>query len=52
MSKAWLLLRIVDTDEVAYIPCSDISKERMVVKSEVVKADADPELDRAVKIAF
>ena len=29
-----------------------ISKERMVVKSEVVKADADPELDRAVKIAF
>ncbi len=29
-----------------------IAKDRLVVKSEVVKAKADPELDRAVKIAF
>ena len=29
-----------------------IGKDRLVVKSEVVKAEADPELDRAVKIAF
>lgn len=29
-----------------------ISKDRMVVKSEVVKAAADPELDRAVNITF
>ena len=29
-----------------------IAKDRLVVKSEVVKAMADPELDRAVKIAF
>ena len=29
-----------------------IAKDRLVVKSEVVKAKADPELDRAVKITF
>ena len=29
-----------------------ISKDRLVVKSEVVKAKADPELERAVKISF
>lgn len=29
-----------------------IAKDRLVVKSEVVKAKADPELERAVKIAF
>ena len=29
-----------------------ISKDRVVVKSEVVKATADPELDRAVEISF
>jgi len=29
-----------------------IAKDRLVVKSEVVKAKADPELDRAVRIAF
>lgn len=29
-----------------------ISKDRLVVKSEVVKAQADPELERAVKITF
>ena len=29
-----------------------ISKDRLVIKSEVVKAKADPELDRAVKISF
>ena len=29
-----------------------IAKDRLVVKSEVVKAKADPELDRAVKISF
>ncbi len=29
-----------------------ISKDRLVVKSEVVKAKADPELERAVKITF
>lgn len=29
-----------------------ISKDRLVVKSEVVKAQADPELERAVKIVF
>ena len=29
-----------------------IAKDRIVVKSEVVKAKADPELDRAVKISF
>lgn len=29
-----------------------IAKDRLVVKSEVVKAPADPELDRAVRISF
>jgi outer membrane protein OmpA-like peptidoglycan-associated protein len=29
-----------------------IAKDRLVMKSEVVKAKADPELDRAVKISF
>ena len=29
-----------------------ISKDRLVVKSEVIKAKADPELERAVKISF
>ena len=29
-----------------------IAKDRLVMKSEVVKADADPELDRAVVISF
>ena len=29
-----------------------IAKDRLVVKSEVVKAKADPELERAVKITF
>ena len=29
-----------------------IAKDRLVVKSEVVKAQADPELERAVKISF
>lgn len=29
-----------------------IAKDRLIVKSEVVKAKADPELDRAVKITF
>ena len=29
-----------------------IAKDRLVVKSEVVKAKADPQLDRAVMISF